>query len=146
MAESGGFGVTLNIGDGNVASSPTYTAVANVQEVNGFSSEQVMTEITHHASTGGYDEHIPSGMFRTDVIELVLGLDIAQATHANSSGGIVHAHLNETELAYQVVFPDSGSSTWTFDAYAQKINWLSPKDGHMQMQVTLRPTGQPTLT
>lgn len=146
MANTGGFGVTFNIGDGPVSSTPTYTAIAQVQSFNGVEIESVMSDITAHDSTAGYDEHIPSGRKNTSEIELELTFDITQATHANAAGGLVHAFLNDTLLAYQVVFPDTGNTTWEFDAYVSKLRMESEKEEHLKGMVTMRPTGQPTLS
>jgi predicted secreted protein len=141
----GGFGVTFNIGDGAVASSPTYTAIASVKTWNGVEIASIMSEVTAHDSPGGYREHIPSGLFEVTDIELGLAFDIGEGTHANASGGLVHAMLNKTLLAYQIVLPDTGSTTWTFDAYVQKVKMESPKEEHIMATVTLKITGQPTL-
>lgn len=146
MANAGGFGVTFNIGDGAVASTPTYTAIAQVKSFNGVEIESVLSDITAHDSPGGYDEHIPSGRFNTSAIELELVFDIAQATHANSSGGLVHAMLNKTLLAYQIIFPDTSTTTWTFDAYINKIKMESEQEAHFKAMVTMKPTGVPVLT
>jgi hypothetical protein len=145
MSYEGGFGVTFNIGDDVFSGTPNYTAIAQVEEWNEMSIEAVMAEVTNHASTGGYEEHIPSGLFRTGEIELGLVFDITGGTHANASGGVTHALLNKTKLAYQVVLPDSGSTTFSFDAYVSKIAWQSPKEEKIMAKVTLRPTGQPTI-
>jgi len=142
----GGYGVTFNIGDGNVASSPTYTAIAQVKTWNGVGIAAMMSETTHHASTGGYKEFVPSGLFEVDDIELGLVFDITTATHANASGGLTHALLNKTELAYQMVLPDAGNTTFTFDAYCQKVVYASPKEEHVDAAVTLKVTGQVTLS
>lgn len=145
MGADGGYGVTFNIGDGDMDSTPSYTAIAQVKTWNGVEIAQKMSEWTHHASTGGYREKVPSGLFEVSDLELGLAFDISQATHANSSGGLIHALLNKTKLAYQVILPDSGNTTWTFDAYVQKINNASDKEEHIDATVTLVVTGQPTL-
>lgn len=146
MGATGGLGVTFNIGDGDMDSSPSYTPIANVKSFNGVDSSLVMDDITAHDSTGGYREKLPSGILEMANIELVLAFDISEATHDNASGGLVHAHLNETLLAYQIIFPDTGTTTWTFDAYARRVRWESPIGGSLAATVELEITGQPTLT
>lgn len=146
MSNTGGFGVIFKIGDGAVADTPTYTAIAQVKEFNGVEVASILSEITAHDSPGGYREKIPSGLFEVSDIELNLVFDIAEASHANSAGGLTHAMLNKTLLAYQVIFPDSGTTTWTFDAYVQKVKMESPKEEHLMGMVTLVITGQPTLS
>jgi hypothetical protein len=145
MGYSGGYGVTFNIGDGDVASTPTYTAIAQVKTWNGVEIGAVMSEVTNHASPGGYREHVPSGLFEVSDLELGLAFDISQATHANAAGGLMHAMLNKTKLAFQIVLPDASTTTWTFDAYVQKFKVESPTEEHVMGTATLKVTGQPTL-
>lgn len=145
MAE-GGFGVTFNIGSGALASTPTYTAIAAVESWNGVEIEAIMSEATHHGSTNGFAEHVPSGKFKQSPIELGLGFDITEETHDNASGGLIHALLNKTLLAYQMVLPDASNTTFTFDAYVSKIKWESAQEEHIKAMVTLQPTGSATLS
>lgn len=146
MTAEGGFGATFNIGDGNMGSTPSYTAIAQVQSVNGFEISQVMTDVTAHDSTGGYREKIPTGLFEVGDVELELIFDITEGTHDNASGGLTHALLNKTELAYQIVLPDTSDTTFTFDAYVSKVGWGSPQEDAIKATVTLTVTGQPTIT
>lgn len=145
MGYTGGFGVDFNIGSAAMSGTPSYTAIAQVKKWNGIEIAAILSEVTHHASAGGFREKIPSGLFEVSDLELELAFDISEGTHANSSGGLVHALLNKTKLAYQIVLPDSGTTTWTFDAYVQKIKFDSPQEEHVMGTVTLTVTGQPTL-
>jgi hypothetical protein len=146
MGFTGGFGVTFNIGSAAMSGTPTYTAIAQVKTWNGYEISTVMSEVTHHASTGGFKEFVPSGLSEMGTIELGLAFDISLATHANASGGLIYARTNKTKLAYQIVLPNTGTTKFTFDAYVEKINWESPQEEHLMATVTLRPTGQPTIT
>jgi hypothetical protein len=105
-----------------------------------------MSEVTNHASPGGYKEKIPSGLFEVGSIELELAFDITQGTHANAAGGLTHAMLNQTKLAYQIVLPDASNTTFTFDAYIEKMKFDSPKEEHVMATTTVTITGQPTLS
>ena len=141
------FGTVLNIGDGPVSGTPTYTAVAQVKNVGDFEISAVMADVTNHASPGGFREFIQSGIFETGELELKLVYDPAQATHANASGGLLHALLNGTLLAYQIVLPDTGSTTWTFDAYVQGVTTqIGEGEEALTQSVTLQITGQPVLS
>lgn len=146
MGFDGGFGVGFKIGDGAVASSPSYTSIAQVESWNGMGIAAVMAEATAHDATGGYRRKKPSGLFEVDNIELGLVFDISEATHANASGGLLHAQLNKTLLAYQIVLPDTGNTTFTFDAYVQKFMITSVKEEVIKATVTLEIDGQPTLS
>lgn len=143
MGFSGGHGVTFNIGDGDIASSPTYTAIAQVEEWNGIEIGAIMSEVTNHGLA--WRQKVPSGLFEVGNIELKLAFDITQVTHANASGGVTHALLNKTKLAYQIVLPSS-ILTFTYNAYVQKIKWESPKGEHIMGTVTFEVTGETMLS
>ena len=145
MSYDGGFGVTFNIGDDEMSGTPSYTPIAQVKKFNGIEIEALMSDVTNHGSTAGFEEMIPSGRKKQAPIELELAFDITQATHANASGGLIHALLNETKLAYQIILSDASTTTWTFDAFVQKIKWDSPQEEHVMATVTMQPTGQPTI-
>ena len=58
----------------------------------------------------------------------------------------MHAALNNTLLAYEIALNDTGSTTWTFDAYVSNVTTVidNGEDAPV-LNVTLQPTGQPTL-
>jgi len=145
MSYTGGFGIKLNIGSAPMADNPTYTLAAQVQKVGDFESSLVMAEVTGHDAVDGYEESIPSGKKKLKSLELELGLDMAQATHANSSGGLLHAHQNETLLAYQLIYPDAQQTTWTFDAYLEKFSMGAEQEKEWKGKATLKITGKPTF-
>jgi len=140
------FGTQFQIGDGALASTPSYTTIAQVKSVGDWAIEQILADVTHHSSTAGFREVFPSGRRNVDDIDIELGYDPANATHANSAGGLMHALLNETKLAYKIIFPDTNSTTWTFEAYVKKIGTMVEQEEELRQTVTFAITGQPTLT
>jgi len=147
MAYEKTYGTQFQIGDDDLSGTPSYTTIAQVKSIGDWVLGAVMAEVTNHQSTGGFREKIQSGIFEVDDIELELVYDPAQATHANSAGGVMHAMLNGTKLAYKLIFPDTGSSTWTFEAFVSKAATVIGEGEEALMQtVTMTITGQPTLT
>lgn len=146
MGASGGFGVVLKIGDKAVADTPSYTTVAQLEDIGGVKISSIMAEITAHDSPGGYREKLPSGLFELGDVPVTLVYDMSEATQANASGGIIYAMLNKTKLAWQIVFPDTATTTWTFDAYVSAYEMSAVKDNKMAAVATLVITGQPALT
>jgi len=141
MSYTGGFGVELKIGSAPKNSSPTFTTVAQVQKVGEFESELVMVEVTGNDANNGDEVYTPTGKKKKKVLELQIGLDMNQVTHAHNPGGLLHAHNNETLLAYQLVYPDDLKSTWTFDAYVQKFGMGAEQEKEWQGKISLRITG-----
>lgn len=142
MGATGGFAVVFSIGSTVLGGTPTYTTIAQVKTWNGFEAEAMMAEWTHTGSSGGFQEFVPSGKFNTSEIELGLAWDKTAATQINASGGLLHAFLNKTPLAYKIALPDGAN--WVFDAYVSKFKHDAQQEGHIEAMVTLRPTGQPT--
>lgn len=142
MGATGGFGVTFGIGSTVLSGTPTYTTIAQVRSWNGLELEAVMAEWTHTGSSGGWQQFVPSGKKNSAELELGLAWDKTQATQINSSGGLLHAFVNGTPLAYKITLPDGAN--WVFDAYVSKFKHDSQQDSHIEAIVTLRPTGAPT--
>lgn len=146
MGGNPGFGVAVYIGDGDVSSTPDYTLIAQLEDIGGVKVNSIIDEITAHDSPGGFREKLPTGLFDMDDLPLTLVHDMSEATQSNASGGIIHAMLNKTLLAWQLIFPDSESTTWTFDAYVSNYQMTGVKDKAMRAVATLVVTGEPALT
>lgn len=147
MAFEKAYGTKFKIGDADLSGSPVYTTIAQVNSIGDWAIGAVMAETTHHESTAGFREKIQSGIFEVDDPEIELLYDPAQATHANSAGGIMHALLNGTKLAYQMLFPDTGATLWTFEAFVSKeTTVIGTGEEALKQTVTFTITGQPVLT
>lgn len=131
MSVEGGFGAKLKI-----TVSAVLTVVANMEDVEFPTVEQVMTEITAHDSADGYQEFIPSGLVNTGEITGTITYDTANATHE----ALVALSTNKTVNAMQIESP-TGSETVAFNGYVSAFNRLSPKDGAFRAQIKIRPTG-----
>jgi len=144
MAATGGFGVTFYVGNKELGQTPSYTAVANVENISPVGGEGVMDEITAHDSTGGWAEKVATGLFRMNDLELSLVHDLTLATHANASGGLLYNWLNKILVAYKISLPDG--MDWAFDAYISKYQVEAVKDKAMRSKLSLTITGQPTIS
>ncbi len=146
MAFEQSYGASFSIGSAALSGTPTYTAVAQVRSIGEYSVSQIMADVTNHASTGGYREKFPTGIFEVDDVEVELIYDPATATHDNASGGLMHALLNKTLLAYKIQFNDTSSTNWTFDAYVSNTtDVVDNGEDALVQNVTLTVTGQPVL-
>jgi len=103
-----------------------------------------MDTITMQGSTGGYEEKIPTGLFRMNDIELTLIHDLTQATQANASGGLLYNWRNNVLVAYKISLPDG--MDWEFDAYVSKYSVEAAKDKAIRAKLSLTITGQPTIS
>lgn len=146
MTAQKAYGAALAIGSAALADTPTYTTIAGVKKIGDFEIEAETADVTNHQSTAGFREHFPVGIMSVGELELTLSYDDGEATHANSAGGLMHALLNRSKLAYRITMADAGATVWTFDAYVTKIGTIiDTGEEELQQSVTLMVTGQPTL-
>lgn len=141
---TGGFGVLFYIGSGLTSTTPTWTAVAKVEDVSPVGGKSVMDEITAHDSSEGFREKVATGLFEVDDLELTLVHDLTQATQANAAGGLLYNWKNKIPLAYKVTLPDG--LDWAFDAYVAEWKVTALKDKSLRSTIKLTVTGKPTIT
>ncbi len=135
-------GTLLKIGDG---ATPTenYTTIAEVRDISGPALKANTEEVTHHGSTGGWEEHIPTTLSAGEVT-FELNFIPTNATQSYTSG-LVKDYKNKTKRNFQMVFPDAGNTTWQISAYVTGFEPKAPVKGVLRADVTLMITGQPTL-
>ena len=134
MAKYAAYGTALKL-DG--------TAYANVTNISGPGLSLDTEDVTSHDSTGAWEEVVGT-ILRSGEITLDLVYDPANATH-DASTGLIAKMVARTSDEYTLVFSDSGSTTWTFDAYVTGFEPSASVDGALTASATFKLTGQPTL-
>jgi len=135
----GSHGTMLKIGDGG--SPETFATIAEVLDINGPNMTADTEEVTSQSST--WKEYIATVL---DAGEVTFDLNFVptDATHSYSAG-LLKDFTSRTLRNFQLVFPDSGSTTWTFAAYVTAFQPSAPVNGKLGASVTLKISGQPTL-
>jgi len=141
MASYAAYGTLLKIGDGG--SPESFTNIAEVTSITGPSLALDTYETTNHLSTGGWEEFV-AGILRTGEVSFDLNYDPAGATH-DAGTGLINDMENRTARNFQLVFSDTGSTTWSFTAYVTGFEPSAPVDDKLSASCTLKVTGQPTL-
>jgi predicted secreted protein len=100
-------------------------------------------DATHHSSTGGWGELIAT-ILRAGSISFDIQYDPAGATH-DATTGLIADMTNKTLRNFQLVFPDTGTTTWTVAAYVTGFEPGAPVEGKLTASVELSISGQPTL-
>ena len=135
------FGTLLKIGDGG--GTEVFTTIAEVLDISGPGLSLGTEDVTSHSSTGGWKEKVPTlldaGQVSFDVNFVPTG-----ATQSYSAG-LVKDMVNKTKRNFQIIFPDSTTTTWSFSAYVVGFEPSAPVEGKLGASVTLEITGQPTL-
>lgn len=136
------FGTLLKIGDGGATES--FTTIAEVKDITGPGLEQAANEVTSHGSTNGWREFI-GGLKDGGEVTFEVNFVPTGATHDETTGLIAEL-TGGTVTNYQVVWPDSGSTTWQFAALCTAFEPGAPVDGVLMASVTLKISGEPTIT
>jgi hypothetical protein len=135
------FGTLLKVGDGE--SSETFTTIFEVGDISGPGLGLDTEESTNHSSPGGWEEVIAT-ILRTGEVTFPVNYEPTEAT-LNATTGLIADVVARTLRNFQLVFPDAGSTTWSFAAYVTAFEPGAPVNGKLTADVTLKPSGQPTL-
>ncbi len=135
------FGTLLKIGDGG--SPETFTTIAEVKALNPPKLHLDTEEVTSHGSTAGWKEKVAT-LLEAGPVKFTVNFIPADATHSYATG-LIHDMVTRTKRNFKVVFPDAGSTTWTFAAFVSDVDISADADGVLEADIELDLTGQPTL-
>lgn len=135
-------GTLLQIGDG-AATSEVFTTIAEVSDIGGPEIALESVEVTNHSSPSGWREKI-GGILDGGNISLTINYQPTHATH-NNTAGLIADLRQRTKRNFQLVFTDSGTTTWSFTALVTSFSPAEPIDGALTAEITLEITGAPTL-
>ncbi|MEM7416787.1 MAG: phage tail tube protein [Gemmatimonadota bacterium] len=142
MSEWGAKGIELQIGDGG--GTEVFTAIAQVRDVGGPGLSMDTIDVTHHGSADHWREFV-AGLKDAGEVSLELLFDPTETTHRDASGGLLDDMDNRVLRNFQLQFPDTAQTTWSFAAFVTGFNPSAPHDGALTAAVTLKISGEPTL-
>lgn len=133
------FGTSLKVSDG--AATPVFTIVAGVQDIDGpkYSTDEI--DVTAHDSLNAFEEAIPT-IKRASPITIPIVYDPANVTHQ----ALVTLWQNRTVRDWQIIAPDAGAEMIQVAAFIKDWGRSYPVAGALMADLSLRPTGQPTIT
>ncbi|GFH38917.1 phage tail tube protein [Streptomyces pacificus] len=137
MGGMDGFGVQLKRGDGEV--SETFTAIADVTNLSGPGLSRETLDVTSHGSPDAYMEFL-GGL--KDAGEVSADINYQPAVH----DVLVDDFDDPAPRNYQIVFPDSGATTWTVKAILTGFEPEMPYDDKATASLTFKISGKPTLS
>jgi len=141
MTNYSSFGTLLKIGDGGATEA--FTTIAGVRDISGPGIKQRTAEVTNHSSTGGYAEYVGT-ILEGGEVSFELVFDPADNTQ-DYGNGLLGDLVGRTVRNFNLVFPDTGATTWAFAALVTEFEPKEPVDGALTANCTLMITGQPTL-
>ena len=134
-------GTLLKLGDGG--GPEVFTTVAEVTDISGPSMTLDPIDVTSHDSTAAYREFI-GGLLDAGEVTLTINYVPTAGTH-DATTGLIADMVARVVRNFQLVFPDSGTTTWSFAALITAFEPAEPIDDKLAADVTLKLSGQPTL-
>ena len=132
-----GVGATFKRSD--MASSPVFTTIAEVNTINGPNLSRDTAEVTNLSSPGGYKEFI--GTFR-DGGEVTLNANWTIGGYVDMKTDFETSSL----VDYEIVLPDTGETTLSFSALVTALGMTIPTNDKVSMDVTIKISGETTVT
>ena len=120
-----------------------FTTIAQVRNISGPGMSLDVEDVTTHDSTGAWEEVVAT-VLRSGEITLDIVWDPASATHGWGTGLLAVMPRRATRN-FQVIFPDTGATTWSFAAEVVSFEPDAPHDGALTASVTLKLTGEVPL-
>lgn len=136
-------GTLLKIGNSTDGASNSYTTIAEVLDIKGPKLSQQAIEVTNQSSTSGYREYV-GGLLEGGQTTLTVNFLPTDSTQ-NHTAGLVHDLENRVRRDFELVFTDSGSTTWKLTALVIDFEPDAKVSGALQASVTLQASGAPTL-
>ncbi len=136
MARQGGFGIKCKI-----TVSATLTAITHILDAKFPKQEKILWEATGHDSTSGYVEHLATGVRQLSEFSLTLAWDDTETTHA----ALVTAFDSNAAVAMSIEDP-GGAEVIAFSAHIKDLGRVSEIKGGYKCEVTIQPTGAPTIS
>ena len=135
-------GTLLKIGDG---ATPTevFTTVAEVSDLGGPSLTLETIDVTSHDSANGWREFI-GGLLDGGEVSATINYIPTNVTHGATSG-LIADMKNRVVRNFELIFPDTGATKWSFTALVTGFEPGEPIDSQLTADVTLKVSGEPTL-
>lgn len=134
-------GTLLKRGDGGTPTE-NFTAIAQVQDIQGIALVLNHAETTHHGSTA---KEFVATLHDGGEVSFTIVWDPAEPTHKNAAGGLTYDMLQKTKRNFQLVFPDVGNSIISFAAFVVAFEPEAPVANALKAKVKLKVTGLPVL-
>ncbi len=140
----GAFGTLLKRGDGG--GSEAFTTIAEVTALSGPTLTRETIDVTHHGSASQHREHIGSLKDSGDVsFSINWQPDLNSAAGHGVTNGLLKDYKDATRRNFQVVWPDTSSTTFAFTGVITSLSPTAPIDGALTADVTIKVVAEPTL-
>jgi hypothetical protein len=132
----GGYGLIVKI-----SITAVLTAIAELLDGEIPEFEKYIAEMTSHSATGGYAVFVATGKRKMNEFKITLGWDSDDVTHA----AILSAFDSNASVNMSVTSVGT-DEVIAFAAHVTKVGRISPQEDGYKCDVTIQPTGAPTIT
>lgn len=134
-----GFGTLLKRGNG--ATSETFTTIAEVRSISGPGMNLELVDATHMESPDFFREYLPSFKDGTEV-----SFEVNFLPADTNQQGLTTDFANRTKRNFQLVFPNTDTTTWEFSGYVTNFSPNAVIDDVLTASVTVKVTGPVTIS
>ena len=135
------FGTFLKKGDG-ATPTETFATIAELGDIEGPDMSLATEDVTHHGSTGGWDEFIGTILSGGEV-SAPINFIPSNATH-DMVTGLQADMTNRTKRNFQLVYPDAGGNGYAFAALVTSFKPKAPVKGKLSADIKLKVSGPVT--
>lgn len=135
------FGTLLKIGDG--AGTEAFTTIAGVRDISGPGLTQGTQEVTPQTAANRTRVYIAT-LLDGGEVTFDINYDPAGATHDQTTG-LIKDMTDGTLRNFELVFPDTGTTTWSFSAFITAFEPSAPVDGSLTASVTFKISSLPSI-
>ena len=139
-----GKGIQFQVGAG--AGPDVFATVAEVMDISGPGMSRAAIDVTTQDSAGKWREFI-KGLKDPGEVTFDIKYVPTAATHKNAAQGLL-AELDDDSTTlrnFKLIFPDSGSTTWSFSGFVSGFEPSAPVENELTASVTIQLSGAPTL-
>lgn len=137
-------GTKLYLGNKIVASTPSYTEIAEVLSISGPTLSRDQIDVTNQATTGGFREFI-GGLGDPGELTFDISYVPTAATHADATGLLSYLSSG-AKIGFLIAWPDGVPTKWEFDATVNGFEAGASVDEQLKASVTLRLSGLPDFS
>lgn len=120
------------------------TTVGEVNDITPPGMSRNTIDVTHHQSPNAWMEFI-KGLKDGGELTFSVNYIPTNSTHNASTGLLADFTNNTTVDTWQVIFPDTSGTTWSFSGILTDFSPTAPTDDKLAADVTVKVSGQPTL-
>ena len=135
------FGTLLKIGDG--ASPENFATVAELRTISGPSLSADTIDVTTHNTPTPFRRFI-AGLLDGGEVTFDINFIPTETTHGYSAG-LLKDMTDRARRNFQIVFPDSGTTTWLLPTIITGFEMSADPADVLMASVTLKVAGPPTF-